>query len=164
MLKNLQWCRWTPPCWPKPMSPFHTWTPTASCLLNKSSFKVLLKVFLFELWSALTILLFQWSARGRFEDDQGKLLRPFSVAFVKGWRRTLAAFICCEGIRKLQIPLDRIPDVFKEGFFDPKIVCTGIKCLKKVIVHKRNIIVRNVWDTVHDITWEVLNLNKPLDP
>ena len=45
---------------------------------------------------------------------RGKLLRPFSVAFVKGWRRTLCAFIICEGIRKLQIPLDKIPGVFKE--------------------------------------------------
>lgn len=45
---------------------------------------------------------------------RGKLLHPFSVAFVKGWRRTLCAFIICEGIRKLQIPLDRVPGVFKE--------------------------------------------------
>ena len=63
------------------------------------------------------------------EKDPGKLLRPFSVAFVKGWRRTLAAFICCEGIRKLQIPLDRVPDAFRRSFFFTKDRLYRINCL-----------------------------------
>lgn len=44
------------------------------------------------------------------------MLPPFSVAFVKGWRRSLAALICCEAIRSLGIDFAELTDVFKVGF------------------------------------------------
>ena len=43
------------------------------------------------------------------------MLRPFCVAFVKGWRRSLAALICCEAIRSLGIDFAELTDVFKVG-------------------------------------------------
>ena len=33
----------------------------------------------------------------------GDLLPPFSIAYIKGWRRTVAAFICCQAIRDLEL-------------------------------------------------------------
>ena len=41
------------------------------------------------------------------------MLAPFSVGFIKGWRRSLAALIICEGIRSLGIELDDLTDQFK---------------------------------------------------
>ncbi|CAK9097739.1 FO synthase subunit 1 [Durusdinium trenchii] len=38
---------------------------------------------------------------------------PFGVAYIKGWRRSLAALICCEGVRSLDIQLDELTDNFK---------------------------------------------------
>lgn len=47
------------------------------------------------------------------------MLPPFSVAFVKGWRRSLAMLIICEGIRSIGIDLADVDSGFKEicGFF-----------------------------------------------
>ena len=47
----------------------------------------------------------------------GDCLPPFSVAFVKGWRRTLSCMIACEGIRRLSVPLDQLTEKFKEWFW-----------------------------------------------
>lgn len=41
------------------------------------------------------------------------ILPPFSVGFIKGWRRSLSALIICEGIRSMGIPLEDLADVFK---------------------------------------------------
>lgn len=43
------------------------------------------------------------------------MLPPFGVAFVKGWRRSLALLISLEGIRQLGIPTDELTSVFKAG-------------------------------------------------
>ncbi|CAK9043568.1 FO synthase subunit 1 [Durusdinium trenchii] len=40
-------------------------------------------------------------------------LPPFSVAFVKGWRRSLSILIVCEGIRSLGIPFEELTPEFK---------------------------------------------------
>ena len=41
------------------------------------------------------------------------MLAPFSVAFVKGWRRSLACLICCEGVKSLGIEMDELTPDFK---------------------------------------------------
>jgi hypothetical protein len=41
------------------------------------------------------------------------MLTPFSVAFIKGWRRSLACLICCEGIKQLGITLEDLTLEFK---------------------------------------------------
>ena len=41
------------------------------------------------------------------------MLPPFSIAFVKGWRRSLACLICCEGVKSLGIELDELTSDFK---------------------------------------------------
>ena len=43
------------------------------------------------------------------------LLPPFSVGFIKGWRRSLAALIICEGIRSLGIEIADLTDTFRVG-------------------------------------------------
>lgn len=43
------------------------------------------------------------------------LLPPFAVAYVKGWRRSLACLISCEGVRCLGLDLDELTDDFKAG-------------------------------------------------
>lgn len=43
-------------------------------------------------------------------DDQ---MPPFSVAYVKGWRRSLACLICCEAVRTLGISLEELTSEFK---------------------------------------------------
>lgn len=45
----------------------------------------------------------------------GDLLPPFCVSYIKGWRRSLACLLCCEGIRTLGIDLADVTDVFKAG-------------------------------------------------
>ena len=42
------------------------------------------------------------------------MLPPFSVGFVKGWRRSLAMLIICEGIRSIGIDLADVDSLFKE--------------------------------------------------
>ncbi len=41
------------------------------------------------------------------------LLRPFSVAYVKGWRRSLACLMCLEAVRSIGLPLDELTNNFK---------------------------------------------------
>ena len=48
-----------------------------------------------------------------FLELSGEFLRPFSVAFMKGWRRSVTCLIALEGIRTLQISLDDISDNLK---------------------------------------------------
>lgn len=45
--------------------------------------------------------------------DSGDFLRPFSLAFVKGWRRSVTCLIALEGIRSLGIALDEVPKELK---------------------------------------------------
>lgn len=52
-----------------------------------------------------------------------QMLRPFSVAFVKGWRRSLAALICCEAIRVLEIPFDELTHNFKARDVSSPTIC-----------------------------------------
>lgn len=46
-------------------------------------------------------------------DILGELLAPFSIAYVKGWRRALAALILIEGITCLGIPIEDMVPAFK---------------------------------------------------
>lgn len=46
-------------------------------------------------------------------NELGELLAPFSIAYVKGWRRGLAALILIEGIRCLGIPIEDVVPAFK---------------------------------------------------
>ncbi|CAK9105978.1 FO synthase subunit 1 [Durusdinium trenchii] len=41
------------------------------------------------------------------------ILSPFSIGFIKGWRRGLAALIICEGVKSLGIELSELTDSFK---------------------------------------------------
>ena len=45
----------------------------------------------------------------------GDILPPFSIAFVKGWRRSLAALICAEGVRALNINVGDLSTKFKDA-------------------------------------------------
>ena len=42
-------------------------------------------------------------------------LPPFSVAYVKGWRRSLACLIVLEGIRVLGVDMEELTPAFKAG-------------------------------------------------
>ena len=48
----------------------------------------------------------------------GAALPPFSVAYIKGWRRSLACLICCEDVRALGISFEDLTTNFK----DPNLV------------------------------------------
>lgn len=45
----------------------------------------------------------------RFGQLPGQLLRPFSIGYVKGWRRSVAALIVMQGFKELDIDLDTLP-------------------------------------------------------
>ena len=45
----------------------------------------------------------------------GDMLPPFSISYIKGWRRSLACLLCCEGIRTLGIDMADVTDAFKAG-------------------------------------------------
>ena len=47
----------------------------------------------------------------------GDLLGPFSLGYVKGWRRALGALICVEGVRCLCIDPNDLPAVVKAIFW-----------------------------------------------
>lgn len=58
-----------------------------------------------------------WTKRSQSPTEcEGQMLPPFGVAFVKGWRRSLALLISLEGIRQLGIPTDELTSVFKAGW------------------------------------------------
>ena len=46
-------------------------------------------------------------------DVEGGGLTPFSLGFVKGWRRTLACLTCLEGIYTLNVPVEDLTVDFK---------------------------------------------------
>ena len=45
-------------------------------------------------------------------------IAPFSIAYVKGWRRALACLICCEGVRSLGLSPDELTSDFKALCFN----------------------------------------------
>ena len=65
----------------------------------------------------------------------GDLLPPFSIAYIKGWRRTVAAFICCQAIRELEL-WDEISAELKAGVnvhLSPKPYKARKECLPAVL-------------------------------
>ena len=46
----------------------------------------------------------------------GNMMPPFSIGYVKGWRRSTALLAVLCGIKALEIKLDDLPAIFKEGF------------------------------------------------
>ncbi|CAK9008023.1 FO synthase subunit 1, partial [Durusdinium trenchii] len=65
------------------------------------------------------------------------MLAPFSVGFIKGWRRSLAALIICEGIRSLGIELDDLTDQFKVELFLTRLEGDWDRCsVKKPWMYK----------------------------
>ena len=46
----------------------------------------------------------------------GELLGPFSVAYVKGWRRSVTCLIVADAIRVLGINFDSLSSEYKDGF------------------------------------------------
>ncbi|CAK9079952.1 FO synthase subunit 1, partial [Durusdinium trenchii] len=45
-----------------------------------------------------------------------QLLRPFSIGYVKGWRRSVAALIVMQGFKELDIDLDTLPRPIRASF------------------------------------------------
>jgi hypothetical protein len=81
------------------------------------------------------------------------MLPPFSVAFVKGWRRSLAMLIICEGIRSIGIDLADVDSVFKEicGYFSHFIWIVILLSLKVFFALKVCQMMLN-----HGVSWSVL--------
>ena len=52
------------------------------------------------------------------KDLESGILPPWSVGFIKGWRRSLAMLICLEGVRSLGVELAELTDNFKDKGFD----------------------------------------------
>lgn len=50
---------------------------------------------------------------GQLLNAPSGLLPPFSVGFVKGWRRSLATLIICEGVKSLGIDVAELRPCFK---------------------------------------------------
>lgn len=44
---------------------------------------------------------------------RGELLAPFSVGYIKGWRRSTAFLCVCAGLRALKIDMEEVPANFK---------------------------------------------------
>lgn len=51
----------------------------------------------------------------------GDMLVPFSVGYIKGWRRSISALIAAEGIKALNIDFAEVTNEFKAG-----LTCTFI--------------------------------------
>ena len=58
--------------------------------------------------------LLQKTKTGSFMFSSGCMLRPFSVAYVKGYRRSLTMLIVVQGIRELGIEPHELPYGFKD--------------------------------------------------
>ena len=51
----------------------------------------------------------------RVWQSQGGQLPPFSIAYVKGWRRSVTALIVAEAIRSLSIEMGDLTKNYKDG-------------------------------------------------
>lgn len=59
----------------------------------------------------------------------GDLLPPFSIAYVKGWRRSVTALIVAEAIRSLQIDASELTSAYKAGCVLAGSNCDGLSNL-----------------------------------
>eukprot|EP00435_Cladocopium_sp_Y103_P058569 s586_g20.t1 len=62
---------------------------------------------------------------------------PFSIGFVKGWRRSLSALIICEGVKALGIDIAELTDEFKAGLVSETFpdICIGWMHTDAVSMH-----------------------------
>lgn len=62
-----------------------------------------------ESGNAVYLLKLSSSVAFSWDGVPGLLIRPFSVGYVKGWRRSLAALIVIQGLIELEVDLEVLP-------------------------------------------------------